>query len=171
MKQRRKYTGDDRQWEQWKVSDSKLDDDQKAMLLAVVDAAHDIIDGKVDASDFVVLARHAVIHGNSTVWQNATDWIAKIGRRVPEAKVIWDQLANHSSWGVRWRVACCLYSWGIEEPQADKLFAMLRDDKSEKVRRYAVSNYESRPNEKREVVKMFDANEFDDRVRRGEVTI
>jgi hypothetical protein len=169
--QRRRYTGNDRQWEQWKVTDSKLDNDQKAMLLAVVDAAHDIIDGKTDVSEFVELARNAMIQGNSSVWQGASNWITKIGRRIPEVTVVWTELVSHANWKVRWRVACCLYSWGIEEKQSDRLFATLRNDKSEKVRRYAVDRYEARPNEKREVVTMFDANQFDDRVRRGEVMI
>jgi hypothetical protein len=171
MIQRRKYTGDDRQWERDKVTDSKLEAHQETMLLSVIDAAHDLIDGKPGVAKFLEFARHAMIKGNSTVWQNTSDWIRKTGNRTPEVRVVWDELAGHASWQVRWRIACCLYSWGIEERQSDRLFANLRNDKSEKVRRYAVSRYEARPNEKREVVRMFDATEFDERVRRGEVSI
>ncbi|MEP7350359.1 MAG: hypothetical protein ABI668_10480 [Sphingorhabdus sp.] len=171
MIRRRKYTGDDRQWERGNVTDSSLDAQQQAMLLSVIDTAHDIIEGKPEIAKFIEAARHAMIHGHSSVWQNTSNWITKIGRVAPDVKVIWNELAAHSNWQIRWRVACCLYSWGIDENQSDQLFAYLRDDKSEKVRHYAIDRYESRPNEGREVVKMFDANEFDDRVRLGEVTL
>jgi hypothetical protein len=169
MNQRRRYDGDDRQWEQWKVIDSNLAQDQQDMLLAVINFAHDLLEGKPEIEKYKSAVLHSMTHGHSAVWQNTANWIRKIGDRAPEATVVWDELAIHTSWEVRWRIACVTY-YDIPEAHSNRLFARLRYDKSSKVREYAISRYENRPNPKY-LEKVFDAAQFDDRVRRNEVTL
>jgi hypothetical protein len=144
--------------------------DQQAILFPVIDAIHDLKDGATDISRFIDVARSAMIEGGYGVWTNTSNWISKVVLEIPAVAAIWDELAVHPDWKVRWRVACGLYYFGISETQSDRLFSILRNDKSKKVREYAESRYEYRPNPKN-IEKVFDAKQFDERVRRGEVTI
>jgi hypothetical protein len=159
VKQRRKYTGDDRQWEKDKVTDSSLDAEQQAILLAVVEFAHDVFEGRLEDGNFIESAKRAMIHGNASVWQNTTGWIRKVSAKSSNVSAVWDDLANNSGWQVRWRVACVLYH-DIPDSQSDRIFSVLRYDKSNRVRETAVDRYENRPGPDRYVVfKMFDASD------------
>ncbi|MES2441950.1 MAG: hypothetical protein V4574_03905 [Pseudomonadota bacterium] len=132
--------------------------DQQALIFAVIDAALDCNEASGSGAEFVEKARVAMVDGNSAVWQNASSWVRKVGERHPASLTLWDQLASHASWQVRWRVACLLYN-DIPDAKSDDLFALLRHDKSAKVREYAVSRYENRPGPDRNIVfKMFDAD-------------
>src|SRR5262245_50642926 len=98
-------------------------------------------DGTGDIDGFIIAARRAMIEGGSGVWQNTVGWMRKVARERPEASTLWTELAGHESWRVRWKVACCLYL-NIPDTQSDDLFALLRADRSKKVRDYAVDRYE-----------------------------
>lgn len=100
-----------------------------------------------------------MIEGDSAVWQNASNWIRKIGDGHPSVLSIWNQLAGHADWHVRWRIACLIYA-DIPAFQSDSVFAVLRHDKSAKVRQRAIDRYENRPGQDRNVVfNMFDASD------------
>lgn len=132
---------------------------QQRLLFPVIDAVHDIKEGSGDIQNFIVTARIAMIEGRSGVWHNTVNWMRKVIQEHPTANVLWDELAEHESWRVRWKVACCLYV-DIPEPQSDQLFSSLRADRSKKVRDYSVDRYENRPDKHGKVEKRFDAAKF-----------
>jgi hypothetical protein len=146
------------------------DSTQQSLLFPVIDAALDLNEGHGSSEAFVRVARVAMIDGGASVWQSANDWIRRIGNRHKDVLPLWDELATHANRNVRWRVACCLYL-DISEDQSNRLFAILRSDKSKKVRDYSLDRYENRPDKSGRVEKRFDANRFDERVRLGEVRI
>lgn len=118
--------------------------DQRALLHPVIDAVHDLKDGSAGPDKFVAVAYDAMVRGDSGVWQDTANWIRRVGREYPTACAIWDKLANHSSWQVRWRVACCLYAH-IDTRQSDCLFEQLRVDRSAKVRGFAEDRHSHPP--------------------------
>jgi hypothetical protein len=133
------------------------DPEQQAILFPVIDAVHDLNEGSGSPSAFIDVARTAMTNGEAAVWQNATNWIPKVGSEYPEVHSLWGELARNVSWNVRWRVACVLYG-GVPDEQSDELFGDLRHDKSKKVRETAIDRYENRPGPDRYIVfKMFDA--------------
>jgi hypothetical protein len=146
------------------------DPEQQALLFAVIDAAHDLKEGLSAADGLIAVARRAFKEGNPGVVQQTSEWIAKLAGQFPSIEILWEELASHRNMKMRWDVACRLY-WYLDENQSNRLFAILRHDKSKKVREMAVSRYEWRTNEERTFVKMFDAEDFDKRVRSGEVRL
>jgi hypothetical protein len=146
------------------------DADQQALLFPVIDAIHDLKEGAGSASRLMDVSRAAMAGGNVRVWGTTSDWLNRVVTQIPEVGQLWVEFASNADWRLRWRVACHLY-FGIPEDISNRIFAVLRHDRSAKVREYAISRYEERPNEKREVVKMFDAEAFDDRVRGREISI
>jgi hypothetical protein len=144
--------------------------EDQAILFPVIDAVEDLKEGTGTIAQFLSAARTAMVDGGYGAWTNASNWIAKVAKDAPEVLKLWDELSNHPEWKVRWRVACGLYYFGIGEDQSNRLFVKLRNDKSKKVREYAISRYEHRPNPKN-IEKIYDAADFDGRVSRGEVTI
>ena len=143
--------------------------EEQAILFPVIDAVEDLKEGTGTVEQFMFAARTAMIEGGFGAWTNASLWISKVAKDAPEASILWDELSDHSEWKVRWRVACELY-YGISEEQSNRLYAKLRNDKSKKVRDYAISRYEHRPNPKY-IEKVYDAADFDERVKRGEVKL
>ena len=80
-------------------------------------------------------------------------------------------MQKSESWSDRFTVACRLYL-DVPNGVSDRQFNVLRHDKSKRVRDIAIDRYENRANEKGEVVfGRFDASQFDERVRSGEVKI
>lgn len=133
--------------------------EQQELLFPVIDAALDVNEGCDDEANFIERSKRAMITGDAVVWQNTSGWIRKIEKEHNSVLELWDELASHPSWQVRWRVACLLYN-DIPETKADELFAKLRYDKSTKVRQYAIDRYENRPGPDLYVVfKMFDAGD------------
>jgi len=144
--------------------------EDQEILFRVIDAVADLNEGTGSIEQFLSVARLAITFGGNGAWTNTSNWVAKVAKDAPEVMTIWDELSNHTELKVRWRVACGLYYFGIGEEQSNRLFAKLRNDKSKKVREYANSRYENRPNPKY-VEKVYDAADFDRRVSRGEVII
>ena len=131
----------------------------QALIFPVIDAAFDLNEGHGAIDHFVVLVKTALVEGCSAVWQNAANWMRKIGSRFPGTVGMWEELAVHPDWSIRWRVACVLYH-DIPEATSNGLFAVLRHDRSAKVRRYAIDRYENRQGMDGNVVfKMFDADD------------
>jgi hypothetical protein len=137
------------------------DKGQQSLLFPVIDSVHDMKEGSGSIQDFMIAARLAMVEGGSGVWQNTVNWMRKVIFEQPEAHMLWDELAEHKAWQVRWKVACCLYL-DIPEAQSNRLFALLRADRSKKVRDSAVDRYEYLPDERGRVEKRFDAALFGD---------
>jgi hypothetical protein len=135
------------------------DVDQQKLLFPVIDAVHDQKEGSGDIDGFIIVARKAMIEGGSGVWQNTAIWLRQMAREQPVALNLWSELAEHTDWRVRFKVACCLYLY-IPESQSDRLFALLRTDRSKKVRDYAIDRYKNRPDERGRIEKRFDATLF-----------
>ncbi|MCW1984326.1 UNVERIFIED_ORG: hypothetical protein M2348_002343 [Sphingomonas sp. R1F5B] len=135
-------------------------EDQRQLLYPVIDAVHDIKEGNGSVEDFIGVAQVAMMEGGSGVWLSTANWVRKVSHENVRASEIWNFLARHESWKIRWRVACCLYL-DIDEPQSDHLFAHLRSDPSKKVRKYATDRYENRPDDQGKVEKRFDATLFE----------
>ena len=132
---------------------------QQQLLFPVIDAVHDLKEGKAGLEEFCESARTAMTLGGDRVWEQAASWVGQVEREYPEVASLWNELALNSDWRVRWRVAYSLYCF-ISEPQSDQLFAKLRHDRSKKVREFAVQHYEYRPDASRTIVKQFDASLF-----------
>lgn len=123
----------------------------------VVDRACDLHEGSGSIEAFLDAAVIAMSEGRGSIWESAAIWIGRAAEERPVVNDVWDTLAKHRAWQVRWRVSCVLYH-NISESKSDELFAILRHDKSEKVRRFSVDRYENRPGPDRIIVfKMFDA--------------
>ena len=152
------------------VAPNFKDENQRDLLFAVIDAVHDLKEGLDNSVGLVAAARRAFRDGNAGVVQQTSEWIAKVACRIPAVGILWDELAAHPNREIRWDVACRLY-WYLPEDQSDRLFAILRHDRSKKVREMAIQRYEWRTNEENTFVKMYNAEGFDERVRLGEVRL
>jgi hypothetical protein len=154
-----------------------LDEGSKDMLLRMTDAVHDLKDGNGSVEQFIDCVRDVVASTSSGMQEHGLLLLARVSRYHPQCLVIWRELASHRMWQHRLAVASRLY-WHVPEDLSDSLFAVLRHDKSKRVREIARSHYEYRPNEQGEIVfngtdddRTYDADRFDERVRRGEVKI
>ena len=101
----------------------KTDSDAE-LLLIVVNAIHDLIEGKIEYEDAVIVLKKGFIEGNRGTWDVTGSWIRKMYKDYPATKEIWKELATHSKAEVRFRVAC-----HIQE---------LPDDFVEEIQRYKV---------------------------------
>jgi hypothetical protein len=81
---------------------------QIPILLAVVDAVHDLIEGKGSEVAFESTIRSAFTDGGTGVWENAGKWLRKTGSEFPGVLKLWAELAAHPKAEIRFRVACFL---------------------------------------------------------------
>jgi hypothetical protein len=159
-----------REREKQQVAPHFKDPAERALLFDVIDAVHDLKEGYDKPDKFVPVARRALAEGGAGVVQQTCEWIARVAGHFPEVGALWNELASHPQSKFRFQAASRLY-WYIPQDQSNRLFAGLRNDKSKRVREIAVSQYEWRPNENRHLVKTFDADRFDERVRSGEIQL
>ncbi|WP_156256213.1 hypothetical protein [Sandarakinorhabdus oryzae] len=147
------------------------DPEAQILLLEMTDAVHDLNDGVGDVDQFISRVRDVLHSRFGGARENALMLLSRVARYHPECNVIWRELMQSPSWQMRFAVACRLY-WHVPEDLSDRFFAILRNDKSKRVREIAVSRYENRADENGEIViGRYDAAKFDDRVRRGELKI
>jgi hypothetical protein len=81
---------------------------QAFLLLAVVDAVHDLIEGKKTAAATLDVFRRAFVEGKSGIWESTGTWIRKTAGDYPELISLWEEFASHTQWKVRFRAACFL---------------------------------------------------------------
>ena len=105
--------------------------DQAALVSTMIDAIHDLLEGKGNAGQVGAVIGEAFAHGGSGVWESAGSWLRKIGAEYNEARQLWAVLARHESAAVRFRVACFLNEMPHEEFATAS--SLLLNDKSEKV--------------------------------------
>jgi hypothetical protein len=153
------------------IEEYVADPDLKARYLKQTAAAHDLNEGIVSVDAFVEATREAVLQSTQRGRDRPLILLSRIARYYPECLELWDELAESQDWQNRFTVACRLY-WDVPDAVSDRLFNILRHDRSERVREISISRYENRANEKGEVAfGVFDSAQFDERVRKGEVKI
>jgi hypothetical protein len=108
---------------------------QLPLLMAVVDAVHDLIEGKTDEASVMSAIRSAFCEGGAGVWECAGKWLRKTGQAYPSVIVLWQALASHEKAEIRFRVACFL------DQMPPEVFAVLSPalaaDRSKRVARMA----------------------------------
>jgi len=82
--------------------------DQIPLLMAVVDAVHDLIEGSGTEANLAVALRSAFTEGGAGVWENAGKWLRKSSEDYPAVLDLWREFAAHASSNVRFRTACLL---------------------------------------------------------------
>ena len=113
---------------------------QISMIEDMIDAAHDVIDGKRLIDDVRSLFATAFSEGGSGVWEQTASWITKLAGEYPELLSVWQLLAAHKSATVRFRVACCLND--MPHGIATEISRQLIADRSTKVRRMVAARLE-----------------------------
>jgi len=147
------------------------DTEARALLIKMTEAVHDLNEGSGDINTFIECVRNAVYSRFGGVRENALTLLCRIAKYYPQCNVVWRELIQNKSWRMRFEAAGRLY-WYIPDDLSDRFFAVLRNDKSLRVREIAVSRYQHRPDESGTVIMgRYDAAKFDERVRRGEVKI
>ena len=106
--------------------------DKAALLVAVIDAVHDLLEGRGSEAAVVACLRTALVEGRSGTWESAGSWLRKLGGEYPSTQQLWNELATHRSATVRFRVACEVED--LAEPQRSELLRLLLRDPSKRVR-------------------------------------
>ena len=107
----------------------------KRLAAATVNAVHDYLEGLVSLEEAGTTIRTSFIEGGSGVWEQAGSWLRKLDAEAPEVSEWWQELAQHNSATVRFRVACHLDD--IQPPSQQAIGKQLLTDKSKKVREMA----------------------------------
>lgn len=102
------------------------------LILDVVDAVHDLLDGRVTIDVVKAKCLAAFIQGGTGCWEQTGGWIRKLGNDYPSIMTIWHDLAKHSNASVRFRVACFLNE--MPEDTVKEIRQFLQSDSSRKVR-------------------------------------
>ncbi len=107
--------------------------DQAALVSTMIDAIHDLLEGKGTAGQASAAIGDAFANGGSGVWESAGSWIRKtnVEYEYPETCQLWTVLARHEAAIVRFRVACFLNEMPCEEFAS--VSSLLLNDKSKKV--------------------------------------
>lgn len=106
--------------------------EKAALLVAVIDAVHDLLEGQGSEEAVLACLRTALVEGKSGTWESAGSWLRKLGAGYPATQQLWTELAAHRSATVRFRVACEVED--LAEPLRSELVRLLLQDPSKRVR-------------------------------------
>jgi hypothetical protein len=81
---------------------------QVPLLMRVIDAVHDRIEGIGSEEELRDALRVAMVEGGAGVWENSGRWLRKASQDYPGLLSLWTELARHSKAQVRFRIACFL---------------------------------------------------------------
>ena len=101
------------------------------MLMNVIDAVHDLLEGRGGLEQVRASLRVALTDGGAGVWENAAKWLRKTSFDHPEILSLWSELASHPKADIRFRVACFIDEMPVETASA--ICAGLSQDRSKKV--------------------------------------
>ena len=87
-------------------------------LLALIDAVHDLAEGRTDVAAVRALLVDCLVGGGVRTWEGAGYWLAKAQDDFPALTAVWTELARHPQAEVRCRIAC----------QTDRMPPALRDE-------------------------------------------
>ncbi len=101
-------------------------------LEAVIDAVHDLLDGKavIDSAKTVFVL--GFVDGGAGTWESTGSWLAKTAKEFPALMDLWRDFALHRSAKVRFRAAAFVDR--MPEDCAMSVFPLLLADPSAKVR-------------------------------------
>lgn len=103
-----------------------------ALIYTVIDAVHDVLDGRVSVDGAIPIFTRAFIDGGSGVWEQTGVWARKLAAEHPAIAAFWAPMAQHDSAKIRFRVAAFLDD--MPQPVRAELFPLLLNDSSAKVR-------------------------------------
>ena len=106
--------------------------EKAAVLVAVIDAVHDLLEGQGSEEAVLACLRTALVEGESGIWESAASWLRKLGAGYPATQQLWTELAVHRSATVRFRVACEVED--LADPLRSDLLRLLLQDPSKQVR-------------------------------------
>lgn len=116
------------------------DASQVGLIADVVDAVHDVLEGKSTIDDVRETIVRAFSEGGSGAWEQAASWMTKLSSEYPELLSEWRSLAEHKKATVRYRVACCLND--MPQLLAQEIGRQLVNDRGSKVREMAMGRLE-----------------------------
>ena len=113
-----------------------LKDPQQAHLIeAVVDAVHDLLEGRVSVDAIRPVLARAFVDGGTGVWEQTGSWLRQLIPGQPTLESLWSELAAHSELKVRFRTACFINE--MPPTLAREIGSLLSLDRSKKVREMA----------------------------------
>lgn len=109
-----------------------------SLIEAVIDAVHDLIDGRSVTDDTLSAFRRGVIDGGGGTWESTGSWLRKTIPEHPSLSDLWLEFATHRSAGIRFRAAAFVSA--MPEDIAKTALPRLLADKSAKVRSKAAGD-------------------------------
>jgi hypothetical protein len=113
---------------------------QADLITTVVDAVHDVIEGKAIDGGIRPIVTRAFVEGGTGVWEQTGSWLRRLATENVDEKSLWQELADHADSKVRFRVACFLND--LPPVTAKEVGEKLKNDRSKKVREMAVARLE-----------------------------
>lgn len=113
------------------------DTDESRRITDVVDAVHDVIEGKITSDSIRPILIGAFSDGGSGVWEQCGSWIIKLAAEHPGLHLLWHELSKSPDHKVRFRVACFIDK--LPRSLALELGEQLKDDRHKKTREMARS--------------------------------
>jgi hypothetical protein len=110
-------------------------DSDAELMLTVVNAVHDLLEGKIEFSEAEKALKMGIVEGNRATWDKTGSWLLKMSKDYPETEGTWKYLATHPKAEVRYRVAC--HVGDFPDKYQEGLYNILINDKSKKVRSQA----------------------------------
>ena len=107
------------------------------LITDVIDAVHDVLDGKASLTSIRPIITRAFSEGGSGVWEQTGSWLRNLAYEYPELASLWNELSTNSDGKVRFRVACCMRD--IPQPLALEIGSRLKEDRHKKTREMAQS--------------------------------
>jgi hypothetical protein len=114
------------------------------MIVAIVNSVHDLLEGGATLEEVEKVISYAFVEGRRDVWGAAGTWLLNVQEHYPSASHVWLDLAQNPIAEVRFRVACHIID--LPEATCKEVYALLKDDKSKKVRTQAEGNWDYRQN-------------------------
>jgi hypothetical protein len=111
---------------------------QIALIHNVIDAVHDLLERNIEAETCGSVLAEAFADGGSGIWEQTGTWLARLYLEYPEIELQWINLANSSSWKIRWRIAPFVRDLPVGLRR--RLFLLLLNDSSSSVRRKIVGD-------------------------------
>jgi hypothetical protein len=113
------------------------DKDDAHLITSVVDAVHDVLEGKSPPESVRPLAIRAFSDGGSGVWEQTGSWLRNIAAKYPDLSTVWLELSNSPDGKVRFRVACFINE--LPKELAMEIGDRLKDDRHKKTREMAIA--------------------------------
>jgi hypothetical protein len=129
-----------RQREEECALDNLRNPQQSHLIEAVVDAIHDLIEGRTSPDAMRPVLLRAFVEGGTGVWEQTGSWLQKLKVDQPTLVSLWSELASHSELKVRFRTACFINE--MSPTLAREIGSRLSLDPSKKVREMALARME-----------------------------